>query len=153
MVARGTTVVVAAGNSSVNASGFRPASCRNVISVAAVGDNGGRAAYSNFGAVVDVAAPGGGGAGAINVLSTTDAGTQRPTGQDRYERYAGTSMAAPHVAGVAALMYGVNPNITPAQVENILVDTARAFPATCSQCGSGIIDAAAAVQAARNLNN
>lgn len=153
VVARGVTVVVAAGNSSANAANFRPASCDNVISVASVGDNGGRASYSNFGAVVDVAAPGGGGRGATNVLSTTNTGRTTPTGEDTYERYAGTSMAAPHVAGVAAMMYGVNPDITPAQVEEILEDTARAFPATCSQCGTGIIDAEAAVQAAIALDN
>lgn len=62
-------------------------------------------------------------------------------------------MAAPHVAGVAALMLSVNPNLTPSQVESILKSSARAFPSgsTCStsNCGVGIIDARAAVLAAQ----
>jgi serine protease len=52
------------------------------------------------------------------------------------------------VAGVAALMLSKNPNLTPDEVEAKLKSTARAFPATCTGCGSGIVDAAAAVNAA-----
>jgi aqualysin 1 len=58
-------------------------------------------------------------------------------------------MAAPHVAGIAALMYAVNPSITPDQVESDLVSTTRAFAGSCSQCGSGLVDAEAAVLAAQ----
>jgi serine protease len=54
-------------------------------------------------------------------------------------------MAAPHVAGAVALLYSLTPNITPAAVESILKSTARSFPSTCSGCGAGIVDAAAAV--------
>lgn len=57
-------------------------------------------------------------------------------------------MASPHVAGVAALVLSRNPSLTPDQVASILKSTARAFPATCSQCGTGIVDAYAAVLAA-----
>jgi serine protease len=57
-------------------------------------------------------------------------------------------MATPHVAGVAALMLSKNPNLTPDEVEAKLKSTARAFPAACSGCGAGIVDAAAAVNAA-----
>lgn len=56
-------------------------------------------------------------------------------------------MAAPHVAGVAALMYVKDNTLTPDTVEATLKDTARLFPASCSQCGSGIVDAGAAVAA------
>ncbi|MFL6673286.1 MAG: S8 family peptidase [Massilia sp.] len=142
---RGAVVVVAAGNSNINASNANPANCAGVISVAATGRSGGKASYSNYGAVVDVAAPGGdSGAG---ILSTLNAGRTTP-GADSYANYMGTSMATPHVAGVAALMLSKNPNLTPDEVESKLKSSARAFPAACSGCGAGIVDAAAAVNAA-----
>ena len=142
---RGAVVVVAAGNANVNAANASPANCAGVITVAAVGRSGGKASYSNYGAVVDLAAPGGdSGAG---ILSTLNAGTGAPA-SDNYAYYVGTSMATPHVAGVAALMLAVNPNLTPDEIETRLKSTARVFPAACSGCGSGIVDAAAAVNAA-----
>jgi serine protease len=141
---RGAVVVVAAGNSNINAANASPANCAGVITVAAVGRSGGKASYSNYGANVDIAAPGGdSGAG---ILSTMNAGTSTPAG-DTYAYYMGTSMATPHVAGVAALMLAKNPNLTPDEVEAKLKATARAFPAACSGCGAGIVDAAAAVNA------
>ena len=146
---RGTVVVVAAGNSNANASNFTPGNCTGVITIAATNRSGGRAYYSNFGSIVDVAAPGGDTrtSGANGVLSTLNAGTTTP-GNDAYAYYQGTSMATPHVSGVVALMFAVKPTLTPAQVESILKSTSRAFPATCSQCGSGIVNASAAVTAA-----
>jgi serine protease len=141
---RGAVVVVAAGNSNVNASNANPASCAGVIAVAAVGRTGGKASYSNYGANVDIAAPGGDSGDGI--LSTLNAGTSTPAA-DSYAYYMGTSMATPHVAGVAALMLAKNPNLTPDEVEAKLKSTARAFPAACSGCGAGIVDAAAAVNA------
>jgi serine protease len=141
---RGAVVVVAAGNSNVNASNANPANCAGVITVAATGRSGGKASYSNYGANVDVAAPGGdSGAG---ILSTLNAGQTTPAA-DNYAYYMGTSMATPHVAGVAALMLSKNPNLTPDEVEAKLKSSARAFPAACSGCGAGIVDAAAAVNA------
>lgn len=143
---RNATVVVSAGNSNANAANFTPASCTGVITVASVGRSGGRAYYSNFGTSVEIAAPGGDqqSGNANGVLSTLNAGTRTP-GADSYAFYQGTSMAAPVVAGVAALLYAKTPTITPDQVLAQLQGTARAFPATCSQCGSGIVDAAAAL--------
>jgi len=145
-VSLGATVVVAAGNSTENVSNATPANCSNVVSVAAVGRNGGRASYSNFGNLVDVAAPGGDQrtGRSDGVLSTLNAGNTTPAG-DIYEYYQGTSMATPHVAGAAALLYSLTPNITPAEVESVLESTARSFPSSCSGCGTGIVDAAAAV--------
>jgi serine protease len=146
---RGTVVVVAAGNSNQNAANFSPASCSGVISVAAVNRSGGKAYYSNFGTSVAIAAPGGDvrSSAANGVLSTLNAGATSP-GADNYEYYQGTSMASPHVAGVVALMLSKNAALTPDEVKTRLQQTARAFPATCSQCGSGIVNASAAVDAA-----
>lgn len=146
---RGAVVVVAAGNDGANAGNYSPASCAGVITVAATGRSGGRAPYSNFGSVVAVAAPGGDmtSAAANGILSTLNNGNTAP-GSDVYAYYEGTSMAAPHVAGVVALMLSKNPALTPDEVATRLRSATRAFPASCSGCGAGIVDANAAVDAA-----
>ena len=154
VTARGMVVVVAAGNSAADASTFEPASCAGVVTVAATVRNGGKASYSNYGAKVAISAPGGGSGG--GVLSTLNSGSTVP-GADSYAYYQGTSMATPHVAGVASLMLSVNPALTSAQVTQILQSSARRFPtgtgSDCSTalCGAGIVDAGAAVAAAGGL--
>lgn len=154
----GATVVVSAGNDNADASQYMPASCPGVITVAANKRDGGRAYYSNFGEVVDITAPGGEIIDPVRqistqedgVLSTLNTGTTVAE-QETFAYYQGTSMAAPHVAGVAALMYAINPDLRPDEVESILTTTARSFPAvaerTCDTtlCGAGILDAFAAV--------
>jgi len=146
---RGSVVVVAAGNSNTNVSNASPANCSGVIAVAAVNRSGGRAYYSNYGALVDVAAPGGDvrTAASNGILSTLNAGASAP-GSDSYAWYQGTSMATPHVAGVVALMLAKNSALTPDEVETRLKASARAFPSTCTDCGAGLVDASAAVDAA-----
>ncbi|WP_448630901.1 S8 family peptidase [Cellulomonas soli] len=147
--ANGAVVVVAAGNSNVNVSGSSPANCSGVIAVAAYGPTGARAYYSNYGALVDIAAPGGdtSGGSANGILSTLNSGTTTP-GSDSYAFYQGTSMATPHVAAVAALMISAKPSLTPDQVEALIKSSAQPFVATCSSCGAGMLDAATAVAAA-----
>ena len=142
-VGRGTTVVVAAGNSNVNVSGAVPANCSNVIAVASTTITGQRSSFSNYGTGIDIAAPG------SDIMSTLNAGTTTP-GAQAYASYNGTSMATPHVAGVVALVQAVatTPK-TPAQMEALLKSTVRAFPVTPTQTiGPGILNAKAAVDAA-----
>lgn len=138
-------MVVAAGNSNTNVSSSVPANCPNVIAVAATTSAGARASFSNYGTGIDISAPG------QSILSTLNTGTTTP-GSATYASYNGTSMAAPHVAGVVALMQSVAPSpLSPAQVESIIKSTARPLPGACSGgCGAGIIDANAAVAAAIN---
>lgn len=146
----GSTVVIASGNSNSNSSNFNPGNCSGVVNVAATNRDGGRAYYSNYGTNVDVAAPGGA-QSFVNdpngVLSTYNSGSTTP-GSDSYSYSQGTSMAAPHVAGVAALIKEANPSASPDEVESILKQTSRSFPSSCSGCGTGIVDAFAAVDEA-----
>ena len=136
----GAAVVVAAGNSNINASNARPANCSGVITVAATTRSGGKASFSNFGTVVDLAAPGAG------ILSTLNSGTTTP-GAESYASYSGTSMATPHVAGIAAMLFEAKPTATPDEIETALRNSARVFPMACSGCGTGIADANAALNA------
>ncbi|MEV6689717.1 S8 family serine peptidase [Streptomyces sp. NPDC051130] len=157
-VARGTTVVVAAGNSNADASGFTPASCNNVITVAASNRTGDRSFYSNFGTRIDITAPGGETRRATDtpgtvttpengILSSLNAGTTTP-GAEIYKPYQGTSMASPHVAGLAALLVAAKPSLTPAQVKAAIKANARPLAGTCTGgCGAGLADAAATVNA------
>ncbi|MFE5186227.1 S8 family serine peptidase [Streptomyces sp. NPDC056628] len=148
-VSRGTTVVVAAGNSNADAANYSPASCANVVSVAATDRQGNRSSYSNYGTVVDIAAPGGetNSVTANGILSTLNSGAQGPSAEN-YAYYQGTSMAAPHIAGLAALMKSADTSLTPAQIESAIKANARALPGTCSGgCGAGLADAAKTLQA------
>lgn len=142
---RGAVVVVAAGNANANAANTSPANCQGVITVAATAKSGGKASYSNFGSNVTLAAPGGD--RDAGLWSTLNMGTMAP-GADAYASYAGTSMATPVVSGVVALMLSVNKHLSPDQVAALLQRSARAFPAPCTACGSGLVDAHAAVWAA-----
>lgn len=153
IIAAGVTIVAAAGNEKKDASSFMPANCSGVISVAALNRLGGLASYSNYGSVVKIAAPGGGSSGGI--LSTINTGTTSPIaspdGGDTYAYYNGTSMATPHVSGVASLILALNPSLTPGQILARIQSSASTFPTgtgsdcTTSTCGAGILNAAAAV--------
>ncbi|MFY8274401.1 S8 family peptidase [Pseudoalteromonas sp. SSDWG2] len=145
--ANGTAIVIAAGNDNDNSANYNPGNCSGVINVASVGRNGGRAYYSNYGSNIDVAAPGGAQSFANDpegILSTHNSGSTSPS-SDSYHYSQGTSMAAPHVAGVAALIKQAKPTATPDEIESILKQTTKGFGATCTSCGTGIVDAAAAV--------
>ncbi|MES9862578.1 MAG: S8 family serine peptidase [Candidatus Thiodiazotropha sp. LLP2] len=135
----GATVIVAAGNSSEDSTAISPANCPGVVSVAATDSNGNRARFSNFGDLVDLAAPG------VEILSTYNDGVVIP-GNESYRIMSGTSMATPHVSGVAALLYSLKPDITPDEVERILSESTQPFPNDCAGCGTGILDAQAALE-------
>ena len=138
----GTAVVVAAGNNAADADDFLPASCDNVITVAASDARGNLVTrYSNFGATVEIMAPGGD-------VQRDDNGDGNPDGvlsmvQGGYAYYNGTSMASPHVAGVAALWLASDPTLTPAQLLTELQNAALPRSgAQCPQpCGVGLLSA------------
>ncbi len=109
-VASGVTYVVAAGNSNANACNFSPARVGEAMTVGATVNNDSRASYSNFGTCVDIFAPG-------SSITSTWVGSNSAT-----RTISGTSMAAPHVAGVAALYLQNNPNASPSQVGNAIFD-------------------------------
>ncbi|HUE98850.1 MAG TPA: S8 family serine peptidase, partial [Anaerolineales bacterium] len=149
--AAGATVVVAAGNDGTDASLSQPGNCSGVITVGATASDAWQASYSNWGPFVEISAPGGDMPFDSGVLSTMNAGTTVPAAHN-YEYSQGTSMATPHVTGVISLMLARNPYLTPTEVLQILQSTARDFPPSSdcygtSNCGAGIVDAAAAVNA------
>jgi subtilisin family serine protease len=175
-LSRGSVVVISAGNSNADAINFSPGNCNGNITVAATQRQGAKAQYSNYGMTVEMAAPGGGRDYPeiptilrYLVVSTLNSGTTTPNPSGyNYVGYNGTSMSAPHVAGVASLMFSVNPSLTPAQVLSNMQTTVTPFPVlanagggnppaacpsaqscncTTALCGAGLLNAAGAVAA------
>lgn len=156
---KGAVLVAAAGNDNVWEHYNAPAVCNSTIKVASTGPEGLRSYFSNYGPGVTLAAPGGdkryGTVGGI--LSTVNAGGgYNGSGFDFYQ---GTSMASPHVAGVAGLVFAMNSSLSAEQVEQILFMTTHNFGKSndvnksCvgkKPCGHGILDAENAVKAAVN---
>lgn len=125
-----TLFVVAAGNDNYDNDNTSQASfpcavtAANLVCVAASDQNDGKAVFSSYGATtVDLAAPG------VNILSTMPGGT--------YDYLNGTSMATPHVAGAAALLFAVDPSASTAQVKRALLDTVDPLPAFAGKTLTG----------------
>jgi serine protease len=140
---KGLVIVAAAGNSGENAAAY-PARYPKVISVSALASSGQKAPYSNFGAGVDISAPGGSAEGQI-LQETIDP----RTGTFVLKGLQGTSMASPHVAGVAALIKASGIS-DPETVTNVLKESARKVPEDpFNHFGAGQLDAAEAVKLAK----
>ena len=159
ILVRGSLLVAAAGNNNDNALSYRPASCALALTVSAVGPSGDKAWYSNYSPTLEISAPGGDSTlrTSDKIPSTLVTGTQGAPGDFTYAYMEGTSQAAPHVSGVAALMLSVAPNLSVAQMRDIVQKSARPYPAgsRCAvqgDCGPGILDAPAAIAMARALN-
>ena len=144
--ANGSLIIASAGNSATNEPAC-PAGYPEVISVSALGPDGLPASYTNYGSTVDIAAPGGdfldgGPDGTFGIFSTTCNFTVSPC-QPNYARYSGTSMAAPHVSGVAALILGAEPGLSSADLRARLLNYAVDEGATGPDefYGAGILNA------------
>ncbi|MEY4980672.1 MAG: hypothetical protein RL174_10 [Actinomycetota bacterium] len=166
--ALGVTMITAAGNTGSEAFWSYPGNCFGTINVGATGFSGDRSWYSNYGPGVDISAPGGDSRNSTGapegtfgrIYSTSNDG-KLAAGNPTYAYQEGTSMAAPILSGVVALMYSVEPSLTFDEVWAILKSTATPFAAgsTCSTgigtdaqlCGIGIVNAGAAVEAAIKL--
>ncbi|MEZ4401473.1 MAG: S8 family serine peptidase [Kofleriaceae bacterium] len=147
---KGVVVICAAGNDGRNKVGY-PAAYPGAVAVASTQADEATAFYSNYGKDIDIAGPGGntrGGDGGGVLQNTIKVGDPSHSG---YYAFMGTSMASPHVAGVAALIVGEGVT-NPAMVETILKETARKPAAqkyTSDKYGAGIVDAPAAIKRAR----
>ncbi|MDJ0679065.1 MAG: S8 family peptidase, partial [Xenococcaceae cyanobacterium MO_167.B52] len=139
---KGVVIVAAAGNSGENASGY-PARYPKVISVSATGASGEKASYSNYGAGVDISAPGGDETAQI-LQNTIDPST----GESIFLGAMGTSMASPHVAGVAALIKASGISEPAAVLEVLKKSSRKVAEDPLNYFGAGHLDAGAAVKLA-----
>lgn len=138
----GMTHLAAAGNSGADSSNYQPAAFPTVITVAATQYNDTRAYFSNYGAKIDVAAPG------VDTLSLRASGTSMGTAVGSlYTRASGTSMATPHVAGLAALIISEHPDWSNEQVRQVIRSSADdvGSPGRDDYYGYGRINAAVAM--------
>lgn len=140
-VYQGTSVVVAAGNEADDASGHSPACAPAAVTVAAVNKDASPAYFTNYGDVVDIAAPGGY-ADRGDRENSINSTTPQFTGA-LYQRWAGTSMACPFVSAAAATIKSLHPEYTPEDIEKALKDTAGVPKNWDTNYGGGILNSKA----------
>lgn len=150
----GCLLIAASGNDYMSSVSY-PASLSNVIAVGAINRNGQRADFSNYGTALDVVAPG------IDIYTTDIQGNAGyNTSSNYYASFEGTSAACPHIAGVAALILSIRPDLTQAQVRQAIESTCTKLSGYSyttnsnhpnstwnSEVGYGLVDAYAAVLA------
>ena len=146
ILARGTVIVAAAGNSAGGPVGT-PGNCNGVIAVLALRHAGTKVGFSDLGTQITIAAPGGnciniqaGSPCVYPILAASNTGTTTPVAADAFwtdsfRISVGTSFSSPLVAGTVGLMFSTQPLLTPTQVRTALQSTARAFPTTGADNG------------------
>lgn len=149
----GVTLVAAAGNDGIDTISQHPANSPSVITVGSIAPDDMKSSFSNYGAKIDVVAPGGGHRSDENDLwrniLSAKSSAAAPSELDvapNYRRLAGTSMAAPHVSGLVGLMKSHTPGLAPETIRNILRQTAQdvnneTLPGWDDQIGHGVIHA------------
>jgi len=136
---KGALLVGAAGNDNTDSSNYYPAGFVNVLSVAATNENDNRASFSNYGAKIQIAAPG------ANIYTTL------PQSMGGYGYRQGTSLAAGYVTGVAGLLFAMQPSMTAQSVQSLIQATLQSVAS--DKPISGRIDASQLVQFVKNFNN
>lgn len=137
---KGVFMVAAAGNDGRNADIYSPAGDQGVYTVSAVNTSLRKASFSNYGSVVQIASPG------VNILSTVPGG--------KYQAWDGTSMAAPIVSGIAAILKAQNPSLSPTDIASLLDSTARNVSGKQKDTltGYGVVNAYNAVKKLEGIN-
>jgi serine protease len=167
--ATGASLIASSGNDASTAISV-PASCAGVVAVTAHTREGDNARYANVGRNVRISAPGGGDNELLaqsgsprGIVATSNTGLTMP-GSDDTSSLQGTSMAVPQVAGVMALLAAARPDLPMSTLEDLIVANTRPFPAgsycvvnpdalPVGFCGSGLLDANAALNAALGLTS
>ncbi|NJO72963.1 MAG: peptidase S8, partial [Leptolyngbyaceae cyanobacterium RM1_406_9] len=145
---KGVVIVAAAGNANSNSASY-PARYPKVIAVSALDSTGVKAPYSNFGAGVDISAPGGSTSGSNPSGGVLQQTINPETGEAVFLAFQGTSMASPHVAGVAALVKASGVE-SPDEIAQVLKQSARVIQGDeLNHFGAGQLDATAAVKLAQ----
>ncbi len=157
----GAIVVAGVGNDQLNLDQFptSPSTCNNVLAVAALKADGTLADYSNYGSMVDIAAPGGDTLASTEhaIITASNQGITDALPVSLHRHYSGTSVATPLVTGVLSLMLSLNPELSQTEIINILKRSTRPYNndihCESAKCGQGMLDAGLAVRNTLDYSN